>query len=48
MYVVVVGCGRVGAQLAEFLSEERHYVTVVARDTGAFKRLKSRSRAGRS
>ncbi len=46
MYVVVVGCGRVGSQLAEFLSEERHYVTVVDRDSGAFKRLKKSFKGG--
>ena len=46
MYVVVVGCGRVGSQLAGFLSEERHYVTVVDRDAGAFKRLKKSFKGG--
>lgn len=41
MYVVVVGCGRVGAQVATLLSEEGHNVVVVDKKTEAFKRLGS-------
>lgn len=41
MDVIVVGCGRVGSQLATMLSVEGHNVTVVDRDEEAFKRLGS-------
>jgi trk system potassium uptake protein TrkA len=41
MNVVVVGCGRVGSQLATMLSVEGHNVTVIDRDDEAFKRLGS-------
>ena len=41
MYVVIVGCGRVGAQVATLLSEEGHNVVVVDRKPDAFKRLGS-------
>ena len=41
MYVVVVGCGRVGSQLATFLSEEGHDVAIIDRNVDAFKRLGS-------
>ncbi len=39
--IIVVGCGRVGSQLATMLSVEGHNVTVIDRDEGAFKRLGS-------
>lgn len=39
MNVIVVGCGRVGSQLATLLSVEGHNVTVIDRDTQAFRRL---------
>lgn len=39
MNVIVVGCGRVGSQLATMLSVEGHNVTVIDRDERAFKRL---------
>jgi len=39
MNVIVVGCGRVGSQLATLLSVEGHNVVVIDRDTDAFKRL---------
>jgi trk system potassium uptake protein TrkA len=39
MNVVVVGCGRVGSQLATMLSVEGHNVTVIDRNDEAFKRL---------
>lgn len=41
MYVVIVGCGRVGAQVATLLSTEGHNVVVVDKNTEAFKRLGS-------
>jgi trk system potassium uptake protein TrkA len=41
MNVVVVGCGRVGSQLATMLSVEGHNVTVIDRNDEAFKRLGS-------
>ncbi|MCK4267686.1 MAG: TrkA family potassium uptake protein [Actinomycetia bacterium] len=41
VYVVVVGCGRVGSQLATFLSEEGHDVAIIDRNVDAFKRLGS-------
>jgi trk system potassium uptake protein len=37
--VVIVGCGRVGAGLAERMSREGHEVTIVDIDTKAFGRL---------
>jgi trk system potassium uptake protein len=39
MNVIVVGCGRVGSQLAGLLSVEGHNVTVVDKDDNAFRRL---------
>jgi trk system potassium uptake protein TrkA len=39
MNVIVVGCGRVGSQLATLLSVEGHNVTVVDKDGEAFRRL---------
>ncbi|GFP41032.1 trk system potassium uptake protein [Candidatus Hakubella thermalkaliphila] len=39
MYVVVVGCGRVGSQLATLLASEGHDVAVVDESTDSFKRL---------
>ncbi|MCX6083909.1 MAG: NAD-binding protein, partial [Caldiserica bacterium] len=36
MYIVIVGCGRLGAQLATKLSEEGHDVAVVDRNSGNF------------
>ncbi len=39
MYVIVAGCGRVGSQLAQFLSYERHDVVVIDKDAKSFKRL---------
>jgi trk system potassium uptake protein TrkA len=41
MNVVVVGCGRVGSQLATMLSVEGHNVTVIDKRDEAFKRLGS-------
>ena len=39
MKVVIMGCGRVGAQLAVLLDEEGHQVTVLDRDAYSFRRL---------
>lgn len=39
MYVIVVGCGRVGSQLATLLSAEGHDVVVIDNDPNSFKRL---------
>ena len=39
MRVVVMGCGRVGASLAEALSRLGHEVAIIDRDTTAFHRL---------
>lgn len=39
MRIVIAGCGRVGAQLAEMLSLDNHEVTVIDRDASAFERL---------
>ncbi len=39
MKVVIMGCGRVGAQLAAMLDSEGHQVTVLDVDPYSFKRL---------
>ena len=39
MYVVISGCGRVGAQLATMLSDDGHNVVVIDSDGGSFRRL---------
>jgi trk system potassium uptake protein TrkA len=39
MYVIVVGCGRVGSELATLLSTEGHDVVVIDKSAKAFKRL---------
>jgi trk system potassium uptake protein TrkA len=39
MRVIVVGCGRIGANLAELLARENHQVTVIDQDGAAFDRL---------
>ncbi len=41
MYVVIVGCGRVGAQVAMLLSNEGHNVVVVDKKPEAFNKLGS-------
>ena len=41
MNIIVVGCGRVGSQLATMLSVEGHNVVVIDRDESAFRRLGS-------
>lgn len=37
--MIIVGCGRVGAQLAQYLDTEGHEVTIVDERVGAFNRL---------
>ncbi|MCM8783868.1 MAG: TrkA family potassium uptake protein [Candidatus Omnitrophica bacterium] len=39
MYVIIVGCGRVGAELAKILQEEGHNVVVIDKNPDSFKRL---------
>jgi len=39
MKVVIMGCGRVGAQLAGLLDADGHEVTVLDNDTYSFRRL---------
>ncbi|MBS3908645.1 MAG: TrkA family potassium uptake protein [Actinobacteria bacterium] len=39
MYIVIGGCGRVGAQLATMLSDDGHNVVVIDSDGGSFRRL---------
>ena len=39
MYVIIVGCGRVGAELAQILQGEGHNVVIIDRDPSAFRRL---------
>jgi len=39
MYVIIVGCGRVGSELAKLLSAESHDVVVIDKNPSAFERL---------
>lgn len=39
MRVIISGCGRVGAQLAEMLSLDGHQVTIIDKDRSSFRRL---------
>jgi trk system potassium uptake protein TrkA len=39
MKVVIMGCGRVGAQLAELLDSDGHSVTILDTDAYSFRRL---------
>jgi len=41
MKIVIMGCGRVGAQLASLLDREGHSVTVLDTDAYSFRRLPS-------
>ena len=41
MNIVIMGCGRVGAQLAMLLDAEGHLVTVMDTDSYSFRRLSS-------
>ncbi|MFH1576540.1 MAG: TrkA family potassium uptake protein [Candidatus Margulisiibacteriota bacterium] len=39
MHIIIVGCGRVGSQLAQMLSAEGHNVVIIDKNTNSFKRL---------
>ena len=39
MYVIIVGCGRVGAELAKLLSQDGHDVVVIDKNPAALNRL---------
>ncbi|MDD5496238.1 MAG: TrkA family potassium uptake protein [Candidatus Omnitrophica bacterium] len=39
MNIMIVGCGRVGSQLALILAQEGHNVTIIDKDAEAFKKL---------
>jgi trk system potassium uptake protein TrkA len=39
MYVIILGCGRVGSELAKLLSSEGHNVVVIDRNRDSFDRL---------
>jgi trk system potassium uptake protein len=41
MYVIIVGCGRVGSQLAHLLSSEGHNVVIIDKEQKSFSRLGS-------
>jgi trk system potassium uptake protein TrkA len=41
MNIMIVGCGRVGSQLAVLLSQEGHNVTIIDKSADSFKRLGS-------
>lgn len=40
LYIVVIGCGRLGSILASDLSQQGHQVVVIDRDKSAFTRLR--------
>lgn len=46
LYVVIVGCGRLGSHLANLLSRDGHRVIVVDRERSAFSRLTAESFSG--
>lgn len=39
MYIIIVGCGRVGSELANLLQSEGHNVVIIDKDQKSFKRL---------
>ena len=39
MYIIIIGCGRMGSELAIMLSDEGHDVVVIDKDARAFQRL---------
>jgi len=39
MYVIIVGCGRVGSELAKLLSQEGHNIVIIDRKQSSFDRL---------
>jgi len=39
MYIIIIGCSRLGAKLANYLSSEGHEITIIDPDKNSFKRL---------
>ncbi|MEA3494190.1 MAG: TrkA family potassium uptake protein [Candidatus Margulisiibacteriota bacterium] len=39
MHIIIVGCGRVGSELAQILSQEGHNVVIIDKNSKSFKRL---------
>ncbi len=39
MYVIIIGCGRVGSELAKILSSEGHNVVIIDKNPASFSRL---------
>jgi len=39
MYIIIVGCGRVGSTLAQILSQDAHDVVIIDKEQDAFRRL---------
>lgn len=39
MHIIIVGCGRVGSQLAQILSSEGHNIVIIDKNAASFKRL---------
>ena len=39
MYIIIVGCGRVGSELAKLLAEDAHNVVVIDKDASSFQHL---------
>lgn len=39
MYIIIIGCGRVGSELARILQQEGNNVVIIDRDPEAFRRL---------
>ena len=39
MHIIIIGCGRVGSQLAQSLSQEGHNVVIIDKKSTSFKRL---------
>lgn len=39
MYVIILGCGRVGSELAKLLSAEGHNVVIIDKNSESFNRM---------
>ena len=39
MHIIIIGCGRVGSQLALLLAQEKHDIVIIDKDANAFKSL---------
>ncbi len=46
LYIVVVGCGRMGSHLANLLSRDGHRVVTIDRDENAFSKLSKETYSG--